>query len=176
MITVAAGFPDYSESDYPEPLVPVFVDVELPTYDVDVAQLEAALRRRTRAVMFAHTLGNPFDLDRRHRLSRNEHHLWLIEDNCDALGSTYRGQMSGTFGDLATFSFYPAHHITMGEGGAVLTNSRNCACWSNRSAIGAATAGARPAKTTPAASVSNGNSASSALRLRSQVHLFAHRL
>jgi CDP-6-deoxy-D-xylo-4-hexulose-3-dehydrase len=103
-------------------LVPVFVDVHLPTYGVEVAQLEAARGARTRAVMIAHTLGNPFDLGAVTEFCRR-HELYLVEDCCDAVGATYRGQSVGTFGDLATTSFYPAHHITMGEGGCVLTSS-----------------------------------------------------
>jgi CDP-6-deoxy-D-xylo-4-hexulose-3-dehydrase len=99
----------------------VFLDVHVPTYNVDVSQLEDALSDRTRAVMMAHTLGNPFDLAAV-RAFCDEHDLWLVEDCCDALGSTYDGRGVGTFGDLATVSFYPAHHMTMGEGGAVLTH------------------------------------------------------
>jgi CDP-4-dehydro-6-deoxyglucose reductase, E1 len=99
----------------------VFIDVDIPTFNVDVSQLEAAMSERTRAVIFAHTLGNPFDLDAVTAFAK-KHNLWLIEDCCDAVGSTYRGQKVGTFGDLATVSFYPAHHITMGEGGCVLAN------------------------------------------------------
>jgi CDP-6-deoxy-D-xylo-4-hexulose-3-dehydrase len=102
-------------------MVPVFVDVHIPTFNVDVSYLETALSERTRAVIFAHTLGNPFALDVVTAFTK-KHGLWLIEDCCDALGSTYRGQKVGTFGDLATVSFYPAHHITMGEGGCVLTD------------------------------------------------------
>jgi CDP-6-deoxy-D-xylo-4-hexulose-3-dehydrase len=102
--------------------VPVFVDVTLPTLQIDVAQLASAFSARTKAIMVAHTLGNPFDLGPLMRFAR-EHKLWVIEDCCDALGSEYEGQKVGTFGDLATLSFYPAHHITMGEGGAVLTKS-----------------------------------------------------
>jgi CDP-6-deoxy-D-xylo-4-hexulose-3-dehydrase len=102
-------------------LVPVFVDVTLPTYNIDVDALEAAITTRTKAIVLAHTLGNPFDLDRVAELA-HKHNLWLVEDCCDAVGSTYRGRNVGTFGDLATVSFYPAHHITMGEGGCVLTN------------------------------------------------------
>ncbi len=101
--------------------VPVFVDVSLPTYNIDVTMLEAALSPRTKAIMIAHTLGNPFDLDAVCAFAER-HGLWLIEDCCDALGSTWKGRKVGTFGHLATLSFYPAHHITMGEGGAVLTN------------------------------------------------------
>jgi CDP-6-deoxy-D-xylo-4-hexulose-3-dehydrase len=121
VITVAAGFPTTVNPILQNGLVPVFVDVTLPTYNVDVAQLEAALSPRTRALIFAHTLGNPFDLAAVTAFARR-HDLWLIEDCCDAIGSLYQGSKVGTFGDLATASFYPAHHITMGEGGAVLTN------------------------------------------------------
>jgi CDP-6-deoxy-D-xylo-4-hexulose-3-dehydrase len=122
VITVAAGFPTTVNPIIQNNLVPVFVDVHLATYGVDVTQLDAALSDRTRAVMIAHTLGNPFDLDAVTRFCR-EHRLYLIEDCCDAVGATYRGRGVGTFGDLATVSFYPAHHITMGEGGAVLTKA-----------------------------------------------------
>ena len=122
VITVAAGFPTTVNPILLNNLVPVYLDVELGTYNVDVTQLEAAVGPRTRAVMVAHTLGNPFDLDAVTDLARR-HRLWLIEDNCDALGSRYRGRLTGTFGDLATVSFYPAHHITMGEGGAVVTDT-----------------------------------------------------
>ena len=99
----------------------MFVDATVPTYNVDVSQLELALSDRTRAVMLAHTLGNPFDVSAVKRFTQ-EHDLWLIEDCCDAVGSLYEDRQVGTFGDLATTSFYPAHHITMGEGGCVLTN------------------------------------------------------
>jgi CDP-6-deoxy-D-xylo-4-hexulose-3-dehydrase len=121
VITLAAGFPTTVNPIVQNRLVPVFVDVQIPTFNVDVSYLEAALSDRTRAVIFAHTLGNPFDLYAVTAFTK-KHSLWLIEDCCDALGSTYRGQKVGTFGDLATVSFYPAHHITMGEGGCVLTN------------------------------------------------------
>ncbi|MDO8673366.1 MAG: lipopolysaccharide biosynthesis protein RfbH [Dehalococcoidia bacterium] len=121
VITVAAGFPTTVNPIIQNQLVPVFLDVTLPTYNVDVSQLELALSDRTRAVMLAHTLGNPFDLAAVTAFTR-KHGLWLIEDCCDALGATFHGQKVGTFGDLATTSFYPAHHITMGEGGAVLTD------------------------------------------------------
>lgn len=121
VITVAAGFPTTVNPILQNRLTPVFVDVAIPTYNIDASQLEAALSERTRAVMIAHTLGNPFDLDAVGDFARR-HNLWLIEDCCDAVGATYRGQKVGTFGDLATVSFYPAHHITMGEGGCVLTN------------------------------------------------------
>jgi CDP-6-deoxy-D-xylo-4-hexulose-3-dehydrase len=121
VITVAAGFPTTVNPILQNGLVPVFVDVEIPTYNIDVSQLEPALSSRTRAIMLAHTLGNPFDLAAVAGFAR-EHDLWLVEDCCDALGSTYDGKGVGTFGDLATVSFYPAHHITMGEGGCVLTD------------------------------------------------------
>ncbi len=121
VITVAAGFPTTVNPILQNRLVPVFVDISLPTYNVDVTRLEAALSPRTRAVVLAHTLGNPFDLAAVGEFVRR-HKLWLVEDCCDAVGSTYQDRPVGTFGDLATTSFYPAHHITMGEGGAVLTN------------------------------------------------------
>ena len=121
VITVAAGFPTTVNPIIQNGLVPVFVDVLLPTYNIDPAQLEAALSDRTRAVMVAHTLGNPFDLAAVTAFCK-KHNLWLVEDCCDALGGTFGGRKIGTFGDLGTFSFYPAHHITMGEGGAVVTN------------------------------------------------------
>jgi CDP-6-deoxy-D-xylo-4-hexulose-3-dehydrase len=119
VITVAAGFPTTVNPIIQCGLVPVFVDVQIPTYNIDVRQLEAARSERTRAVVLAHTLGNPFDLAAVKTFA-DRHGLWLIEDCCDAVGSTYGGRLVGTFGDLATTSFYPAHHITMGEGGAVL--------------------------------------------------------
>jgi len=121
VITVAAGFPTTVNPIFQNQLVPVFLDIEIPTYNVDVTQLDEALSSRTRAIMLAHTLGNPFDLDAVMAFAK-KHDLWVIEDNCDAVGSLYRGQKTGTFGHLSTVSFYPAHHITMGEGGAVLTN------------------------------------------------------
>ncbi len=120
VITVAAGFPTTVNPILQNRLVPVFVDVVLPTYDIDVTQLERAISDRTRAIFVAHTLGNPFNLDAVTAFAK-QHALWLIEDCCDAVGSTFEGQPVGTFGDIATTSFYPAHHITMGEGGAVLT-------------------------------------------------------
>ena len=122
VITVAAGFPTTVNPIIQNNLVPVFLDIELGTYNVDVRYLEEAIGPRTRAIFLAHTLGNPFDLDAVLDVAKR-HDLWLIEDNCDALGSTYKGKLTGTFGDLATVSFYPPHHITMGEGGCVLTNS-----------------------------------------------------
>jgi CDP-6-deoxy-D-xylo-4-hexulose-3-dehydrase len=122
VITVAAGFPTTVNPIIQNGLVPVFVDVQLPTYNIDVTQLEAAVSDRTRAIMLAHTLGNPFDVDAVMALA-TKHNLWVIEDCCDAVGSLYKGRPVGTFGHLATTSFYPAHHITMGEGGCVLTPS-----------------------------------------------------
>ncbi len=121
VITVAAGFPTTVNPIVQHGMVPVFLDIVLPTYDVDTKRLEEALTPKTRAIMMAHTLGNPFDLGTITAFAK-KHNLWLVEDNCDALGSTYDGKLTGTFGDLSTVSFYPAHHITMGEGGAVLTN------------------------------------------------------
>ncbi len=122
VITVAAGFPTTVNPIIQNGCVPVFVDIELGTYNIDVRALEAALSPKTRAIMLAHTLGNPFNLKSVVAFAK-KHNLWLIEDCCDAIGATYEGQKVGTFGDLATCSFYPAHHITMGEGGAVLVNS-----------------------------------------------------
>jgi len=121
IITVAAGFPTTVAPAVQLGLVPVFVDVTLPGYNLDVSRLEAARSPRTRAVMVAHTLGNPFDLAAV-RAFCDRHRLWLVEDNCDAAGSLYQGRKTGTWGDLATLSFYPPHHMTMGEGGAVLTS------------------------------------------------------
>jgi CDP-6-deoxy-D-xylo-4-hexulose-3-dehydrase len=122
VLTVAAGFPTTVNPIIQNGLKPVFVDVEIGTYDAVAEQLREAVGPRTRAIMMAHTLGNPFDLDVVTELCR-EHELWLVEDSCDALGSTYRGQRTGSFGDTATVSFYPAHHITTGEGGAVFAKS-----------------------------------------------------
>jgi len=121
VITVAAGFPTTVNPIIQNRLVPVFVDVKLGTYNLDESQLEAALSPRTKAIILAHTLGNPFNVAAVAAFA-NRHNLWLIEDCCDALGSTFGGRTVGTFGDIATFSFYPAHHITMGEGGCVATN------------------------------------------------------
>jgi CDP-4-dehydro-6-deoxyglucose reductase, E1 len=122
VITAAAGFPTTVNPIIQNRLIPVFVDVTLPTLQIDGSQLEHALSSRTRAIMVAHSLGNAFDVDTVMTFAR-KHNLWVIEDCCDALGTTFAGRMVGTFGDLATLSFYPAHHITMGEGGAVLTNT-----------------------------------------------------
>ena len=121
VITVAAGFPTTVNPIFQNKLVPVFVDVILPTYEIDVTKLEEARSEKTKAVMVAHTLGNVFNVGAVSEFCK-KYNLWLVEDCCDALGATYNGQNVGTFGDVATVSFYPAHHITMGEGGAVLTN------------------------------------------------------
>jgi CDP-6-deoxy-D-xylo-4-hexulose-3-dehydrase len=121
VITVAAGFPTTVNPILQNGCVPVFVDVEIPTYNIDVTQLKAAVSEKTRAIMLAHTLGNPYNLAEVSRFAK-QHNLWLVEDCCDALGSTYNGKSVGSFGDIGTLSFYPAHHITMGEGGAVFTN------------------------------------------------------
>lgn len=120
VITVAAGFPTTVNPILQNGLIPVFVDIETDTHNIDVNLIEGALSEKTRAVMVAHTLGNPFDLDTITAFCK-QHKLFLIEDNCDALGTRYNGRLTGTFGDLATVSFYPAHHITMGEGGCVIT-------------------------------------------------------
>lgn len=119
VVTVAAGFPTTVTPILQNNLIPVYVDIDLGTYVANDAALEAAIGPKTRAIMMAHTLGNPFNLELVQKLAA-KHNLWLIEDSCDALGGTYNGQNLGTFGDLSTFSFYPAHHITTGEGGAVL--------------------------------------------------------
>ena len=122
VITVAAGFPTTVNPMIQYGMVPVFVDIELETYNIKVCELKNALSLKTKAVMIAHTLGNPFDLGVVSKFCK-ENNLFLIEDCCDAVGSTYNGKNVGTFGDLATVSFYPAHHMTMGEGGAVLTSN-----------------------------------------------------
>jgi len=126
VITVAAGFPTTVAPIVQNRLVPVFVDVNLGDYTAKPEALRQAVGPRTRAIMMAHTLGVPFDLNTVMSLVK-EHNLWLIEDNCDALGSTYRGRLTGTFGHVSSFSFYPAHHITMGEGGCVATDSKELA-------------------------------------------------
>ena len=123
VIGVAAGFPTTVNPILQFGAVPVFVDVDPKTHNIDVSKIEAAISPKTKAVMLAHSLGNPFNLDVVTELCE-KYNLWLIEDCCDALGTTYRGKMVGTFGDIGTLSFYPAHHITMGEGGAVFTNSK----------------------------------------------------
>ena len=123
VIGVAAGFPTTVNPILQFGAVPVFVDVDSKTHNIDASKIEAAISPKTKAIMLAHSLGNPFNLDVVTALCK-KYNLWLVEDCCDALGTTYRGQMVGTFGDIGTLSFYPAHHITMGEGGAVFTNSR----------------------------------------------------
>jgi len=122
VITPSVGFPTTVNPIVQNGCLPVFVDVDLGTYDAKVDEIEAAITPKTKAIMLAHTLGNPFNVKAIRELCA-KHNLWLIEDNCDALGSTYDGQKTGSFGDISTLSFYPAHHITTGEGGAVLTNS-----------------------------------------------------
>lgn len=122
VIGVAAGFPTTVNPIIQFGAVPVFVDVDPLTHNIDVTKIEAAIGPKTKAIMLAHSLGNPFNLDVVTSLCK-KYKLWLVEDCCDALGTTYKGQMVGTFGDIATLSFYPAHHITMGEGGAVFTNN-----------------------------------------------------
>jgi CDP-4-dehydro-6-deoxyglucose reductase, E1 len=126
VVTVAAGFPTTVNPIIQNGLIPVFVDVDIPTYNILAHEVEKALSPRTRAIFLAHTLGNPFDIGQIMSIA-GKHDLFVIEDNCDALGSAYRGQFTGTFGHLSTCSFYPAHHITMGEGGAVLTSDDNLA-------------------------------------------------
>jgi len=122
VISVAAGFPTTVNPIIQFGAIPVFVDVDALTHNIDAGKIEAAIGPKTKAIMLAHSLGNPFNLDVVTALCK-KYDLWLVEDCCDALGSTYRGRMVGTFGDIATLSFYPAHHITMGEGGAVFTNN-----------------------------------------------------
>ena len=122
VISVAAGFPTTVNPIMQTGAIPVFVDVEIGSYNIDASKIEAAVTPKTRAIMLAHTLGNPYNLDIIKALCK-AHNLWLVEDCCDALGSTYRGKLVGSFGDIGSLSFYPAHHITMGEGGAVFTNS-----------------------------------------------------
>jgi CDP-4-dehydro-6-deoxyglucose reductase, E1 len=122
VISVAAGFPATVTPIIQYGLVPVFVDVDINTYNIDIEQAEKAITDKTRCIFIAHTLGNPFNLDAIMELA-NKHNLWVIEDNCDAFGSKYKGKYTGTFGHLATISFYPAHHITTGEGGAIITNN-----------------------------------------------------
>lgn len=122
VITVASGFPTTIAPIIQAGAIPVFVDVDLPTYNVNIPQLKEALSERTKVIFLAHTLGNPFNLKKVQDIA-SENNLWLIEDNCDSLGSRYNGRYTGSFGDLATLSFYPAHHITTGEGGAVLTSN-----------------------------------------------------
>jgi CDP-4-dehydro-6-deoxyglucose reductase, E1 len=123
VITVAAGFPTTINPLIQFGCIPVFVDIDIPTYNIDASKIEEAISPKTKAIMIAHALGNPFNLDIVTTIAK-KYNLWLIEDDCDSLGATYRDKKTGSFGDLATLSFYPAHHITMGEGGAVLVNNR----------------------------------------------------
>jgi CDP-6-deoxy-D-xylo-4-hexulose-3-dehydrase len=123
VITVAAGFPTTVNPIIQFGAIPVFIDVKIPTYNIDENLVEEAITKKTKAIMLAHTLGNPFNVKKIKEIC-DKYNLWLIEDSCDALGSKFNNQNVGTFGDLATLSFYPAHHITMGEGGAVFTNSK----------------------------------------------------
>ena len=123
VITVAAGFPTTVNPIIQNGLVPVFVDVDIPTYNINASLIEGAITNKTKAIMIAHTLGNTFNLAEVVQI-KEKYGLWLIEDCCDALGSTYNGKLVGTYGDIATVSFYPAHHITMGEGGALFTQSK----------------------------------------------------
>ena len=122
VITVAAGFPTTINPIIQFGAIPVFIDVDIATHNVKSDMIEAAVSPKTKAIMIAHSLGNPFDLDEVMRVAK-KYNLWVVEDDCDSLGATYKGQKTGTFGDISTFSFYPAHHITMGEGGAVLINN-----------------------------------------------------
>ncbi|MFZ1704661.1 MAG: lipopolysaccharide biosynthesis protein RfbH [Saprospiraceae bacterium] len=122
VITVAAGFPTTVNPMIQYGCVPVFIDVDIPTYNIKAELIEEAISPKTKAIMVAHALGNPFDLAEVMRIAE-KYNLWVIEDDCDSLGATYNGKKTGSFGDLATVSFYPAHHITMGEGGAVLVNN-----------------------------------------------------
>ncbi len=121
VITVAAGFPTTINPIIQMGCIPVFIDVEMGTYNPSAQNVKNAISKKTKAIFIAHALGNPFDIDEIAKIAK-ENNLWLIEDNCDALGSTYKGKYTGTFGHLATLSFYPAHHITLGEGGAVVTD------------------------------------------------------
>ena len=123
VVTVAAGFPTTINPVIQFGCIPVFVDIDIPTYNIDVNKIEAAISSKTKAIMIAHSLGNPFNLNVITEIAK-KYNLWLIEDDCDSLGATYNGQKTGSFGDLATISFYPAHHITMGEGGAILIKNR----------------------------------------------------
>ena len=122
VITVAAGFPTTVNPIIQNQLVPVFIDVEYPGLEVSIEKLKKAITKKTKVIMIAHALGNPFDAESIAKVAK-ENNIWLIEDNCDSLGSKINGKLTGTFGDISTVSFYPAHHITMGEGGCVLTNS-----------------------------------------------------
>ena len=122
VITVAAGFPTTINPSIQFGAIPVFIDVKFPTYNINEELIENAITKKTKCIMIAHTFGNPFNLDKILEICK-KYNLWLVEDTCDALGSKYKDKFLGTFGDLASLSFYPAHHITMGEGGAVFTNN-----------------------------------------------------
>jgi len=126
VITVASGFPTTVNPIIQNGLVPVFVDIDIPTYNIDVGLIPGAISNKTKAIILAHTLGNPFDIDKVIKIAK-KYNLFVIEDCCDALGSSYAGRKVGTFGDIATFSFYPAHHITTGEGGAIATKDNTLA-------------------------------------------------
>jgi CDP-6-deoxy-D-xylo-4-hexulose-3-dehydrase len=121
VVTVAAGFPTTINPIIQNNLIPVFIDADLGTYNIQTDNIEEAITEKTKAIFLAHTMGNPFNLDAVMEITE-KHDMWLIEDNCDALGSKYNGKYTGTFGHIATFSFYPPHHMTMGEGGALVTN------------------------------------------------------
>ncbi|MFO0320747.1 MAG: lipopolysaccharide biosynthesis protein RfbH, partial [Neisseriaceae bacterium] len=122
VISVAAGFPTTVNPIIQNGAIPVFVDVDIPTYNIDITKIETAITEKTKAIFIAHTLGNPYNLEEVSKIAK-KYNLWLIEDCCDALGSKYDNKLVGTFGDLMTISFYPAHHITMGEGGAICMNN-----------------------------------------------------
>lgn len=122
IITVAAGFPTTVNPIFQYGCIPVFLDIDIPSYNIKISEIESAITHKTKAIMLAHTLGNPFDINPVLQIAK-KYNLWVIEDNCDALGSEYNGKKTGSYGDLATLSFYPAHHITMGEGGALLINN-----------------------------------------------------
>ena len=121
VISVAAGFPSTVTPIIQNNLIPVFVDVDIPTYNIDIEKMRGAITDKTRCIFLAHTLGNPFNIDEVMKVA-NENNLWVIEDNCDAFGSMYKEKYTGTYGHISTISFYPAHHITTGEGGAIITN------------------------------------------------------
>lgn len=156
VITTATSFPTTVNPIILYQAIPVFVDMHLATYNVNPEKIESAITEKTKAIVMAHTLGNPFDLDRVRHLA-DKYNLWLIEDCCDALGATFRNQHVGTFGDIGTLSFYPAHHITMGEGGAVFTNNSKLKKLWSPSVIGVETAGVSLVRTIPAVNVSSGN-------------------
>lgn len=122
VVTTACGFPTTLNPILQNNLIPIFIDIELGTYNIDVSQIEKAITEKTKAIFIPHTLGNPADTDSIKRIAK-KYNLWFIEDNCDSLGSKYKGKQTGSFGDMSTLSFFPAHHITTGEGGAVLTNN-----------------------------------------------------